>query len=210
MKGKRMIYRVTMYQENTIDSVRIFMVKKEGEGFFKALSLQNLYDKVVLEKETHYEGTVSYELLNEWERPFIREVEVTDNDDLMEKYTTKKKLLDENKAMGKELTAELENLEGKLLDYMLSSGKQSFSQNGVTVFIKEELNFRLKNDGDKDEVIEYLKRTFPSMIKENYNTNSLKSLVRELMEQKDYKDLDNFQKYFNMEKVPVIRARKAR
>lgn len=82
----------------------------------------------------------------------------------------------------KRIAQELDDLEGALVPQFLESGVQSMKVDGRTVYIAQEIYASPVNE--RSEVVEALKASdLGQYVAENYNTNSLKSFVREIAEE---------------------------
>jgi len=81
----------------------------------------------------------------------------------------------------KQVEADMKALEEALLAQFQESGTQSVNVDGRTVSLRRDL-FASPKDGDRDAVIEALKMTdLGQYVKEDYNGNSLKAYVREMV-----------------------------
>lgn len=93
-------------------------------------------------------------------------------------------LADEKSALEqrlKQIEADQKALEEALLQQFQESGTQSVNVDGRTVSLRRDL-FASPRDGDREAVIEALKAAdLGQYVKEDYNANSLKAYVREMV-----------------------------
>jgi hypothetical protein len=165
------------------------------------------YDKISIYKKKK-DGT--QELVEEYkDKTFgIKEGEqdIEETDDRVKRYVELAKKEKQLESELKPIKAEKKELEEDIIEYMLQNDRPRFRQSGLTVYLSEDIHAKLSVD--KLEAIEYLKKEgFEDIVKENYNTNSIKKIYKDALKLEDKDTQIKLSKIFNFEKTVQVKTR---
>jgi hypothetical protein len=165
------------------------------------------YDKIAIYKKKK-DGT--QELVDEYKDKTYgikeEEQDIAETDDKVKRYVELAKKEKELETSLKPIKEEKRALEEDIIDYMIKNDRPRFRQSGLTVYLSEDIRAKLLVD--KNEAIEFLKKEgFEDIVKENYNTNSIKKIYKDAIKLKD-KDIQiKLSNIFNFEKVIQVKTR---
>lgn len=199
------IYLVKMYLQKELENTDAEFTLKEAQN--KLLVNKFKYDKIKIYKK-HKDGT--QELIEEYtDKTFgikEEEQEIEEADDRVKRYVDLAKQEKDLENKLKPIKAEKKELEESIIDYMLKNDRPRFRQAGLTVYLSEDIKAKLIVD--KLEAIEYLKKEgFEDIVKENYNTNSIKKIYKDAMKIQDNDTQVKLSKVFEFEKMIQVKTR---
>jgi hypothetical protein len=134
------------------------------------------------------------------------EQDIEETDDRVKRYVELAKKEKQLESELKPIKAEKKELEEDIIEYMLQNDRPRFRQSGLTVYLSEDIHAKLSVD--KLEAIEYLKKEgFEDIVKENYNTNSIKKIYKDALKLEDKDTQIKLSKIFNFEKTVQVKTR---
>ncbi len=199
------IYLVKMYLQDELAHTDAEFTLKEAQNKLTVNKFK--YDKIAIYKKKK-DGT--QELVDEYKDKTYgikeEEQDIAETDDKVKRYVELAKKEKELETSLKPIKEEKRALEEDIIDYMIKNDRPRFRQSGLTVYLSEDIRAKLLVD--KNEAIEFLKKEgFEDIVKENYNTNSIKKIYKDAIKLKD-KDIQiKLSNIFNFEKVIQVKTR---
>lgn len=197
------IYLIKMYLQKELQHTEAEFTLKEAQ---KVLTLNKFkYDKIRIYKKNK-EGIL--ELVEEHidSKTYQKEQEVEVADAFVGRFVELSKEEKKIELKLKTIKEERNLLEKQVLDYMLQNDRPRFRQGGLTVYISEDITASLKED--KEKAIDYLKAEgFEALVKENYNTNSIKKLFKDSIKLGDQETQLKLSTIFDFQKHIQVKTR---
>lgn len=199
------IYLVKMFLQKELAHTDAEFTLKEAQN--KLTINKFKYDKISIYKKKK-DGT--HELVEEYKDKTYgikeEEQEIEETDDRVKRYVQLAKREKDLESELKPIKAEKKELEEDIVEYMLQNDRPRFRQSGLTVYLSEDIKAKLSVD--KLEALEYLKKEgFEEIVKENYNTNSIKKIYKDAIKIEDKETQIKLSKIFDFEKMIQVKTR---